>query len=44
MKFKTIFLLFLALILMSGPIGCGHKGPPTPPKDSTEQKITEKPA
>lgn len=31
MKFKIIFLLFMVLILLSGPVGCGHKGPPEPP-------------
>ena len=33
MKLKALSLLVMALILLGGPAGCGHKGPPTPPKD-----------
>jgi predicted small lipoprotein YifL len=33
---KIFSLLIMVLILLSGPIGCGHKGPPTPPKSAPD--------
>jgi predicted small lipoprotein YifL len=33
---KTLSLLFMILLLLSGPIGCGHKGPPAPPESAPD--------
>jgi predicted small lipoprotein YifL len=37
MKLKTNFLLFMILVFLSGPIACGYKSPPTPPKDTSSK-------
>jgi hypothetical protein len=40
MKPRAIFLLFMILVFFAGPVACGHKGPPTPPKADDLKKST----
>ncbi len=35
MKLRTFLLLLMILIFMGTQVGCGKKGPPVPPVDSS---------
>ncbi len=34
MKLKEVVILLVVMAFCGGPVGCGHKAPPTPPPES----------